>query len=75
MLTSKLIIPLNVVGMEYVQQDLLSTRAVSRARHTDLTQREPLVADRGGPLVGGCQVIIKKAWLWTIGVVVLGECT
>ena len=31
----------------------LTTIAVSRGRPTELTLREPKVADRGGPLVGG----------------------
>ena len=44
------------------------------AQPTGLTQRESQVADRGGPLVGGCQVIIRKAWSWTIVGDVFGEC-
>ena len=34
-------------------EKFLGTGAVSRARPTELTQREPQVADRGGILVGG----------------------
>ena len=35
---------------------------------------QPQVADREGPLVGGCQVIIQKAWPYTIVGDVFGEC-
>ena len=40
---------------------ILGIRVVSRARYTELTQREPQVADRGGPFVGDCQVIMQEA--------------
>ena len=53
---------------------LLGTGAVYRARPTELTKREPRKAERGGPPVGGCQVIIQKAWPCTIVGDLFGEC-
>ena len=52
----------------------LDTGVVSRARPTELTQHEPQVGDKVGPLVGGCQVITQKAWPWAIVGDVFGEC-
>ena len=45
-------------------KNLLGTAAVSKTRPTEMTQREPQVADKGALSFGGCQVIIRKTWPW-----------
>ena len=66
---------LYILYIYFIYHKILGTWAVSRAWPKEVTQRQPRLADKGGPLVGGggCQVI-RNAWPWTIVGDVFGEC-